>query len=111
MIILLNIMNLTYYWILKKKLYYKKFEILFKLYNYFILRYHVEFKLNFINNINQYFNISSKLENNWKILKLKQQCLISQRNRSNYKLFGLSRFCIKEFISTGNLPNIKKISW
>lgn len=104
-------MNLNYYWILKKKLYYKKFEILFKLFYYFSLRYHTELKLNFIDNIDHYFKISTNLKNNLKQLNLKQQCLISFKNRSNYKLFGLSRFCIKEFISTGNLPNIKKISW
>ena len=44
--------------------------------------------------------------------KLLRRCLISNRNRSNLRLFGgLSRIVVRNFIHSGIIPGYKKAVW
>ena len=99
-------MNQVYYKNLKKKIYFKKLEIIFKIYFYIFNRFNNIFKNYFKLNIyyiNHYIYILKKL-------KIRQTCIITTRKRSSYKLCGLSRYRIKEYLNLGFIPNLKKLS-
>lgn len=92
-------MNFLEKTLLKKKIIFKKLEIIYKIYNFIHSRYVL---------------INFRLKKDLTFLKcllIKQKCLISNRTRSSYKICGLSRFKIKEFLSLGLIPNLKKLSW
>ena len=43
--------------------------------------------------------------------KILRRCLISNRNRSNFRPYNLSRFVLRNFIQFGILPGFKKAVW
>jgi len=92
-------MNFKGIFLLKKKIFFKKLEIIYKIYTFIHIRY---------------FYLKYKVNKNlivFKSLLIRQKCIITQRTKSTYKLCGLSRFKIKEFLSVGFIPNLRKLSW
>lgn len=88
---------------LKKKILFTKLEITYKISFFLLIRYKT-----FVSKIKIIFKKNRLL---LKKLLLRQFCIISTRTRSSYILCSLSRFKIKEFISKGFIPNLKKLSW
>ena len=91
---------------LKKKLFFKKLEIIFKISLFILKKFYHKFKNNTIKKIFNNYNYEFIL----KKLLVKQNCIITQKNRSIYKICGLSRFRIKEYINLGFIPNLTKLS-
>ncbi len=44
-------------------------------------------------------------------VKITNRCIVTNRSRSNFRKFGLSRLCLKQFSSFGILPGLKKSVW
>lgn len=84
----------------KKKLIFKKLELIYKIYNFINFRYNLSLLR---------IKINKKLII-LKTLVFRQVCIISKKKKSSYKFCSLSRFKIKEFLSVGFIPNLKKIS-
>ncbi len=56
-----------------------------------------------------YSNKFSRLSSKTRLLR---RCIISNRNRANYRSFGgLSRIVIRDFIHSGVIPGYKKAVW
>lgn len=51
------------------------------------------------------------LPKNASITRLKNRCVLTNRSRSIYKKFGLSRLMFREFAQQGFLLGVKKASW
>lgn len=43
--------------------------------------------------------------------KISNRCLVTNRGRSVYPKFGLSRIMVREMALSGKLPGVKKRSW
>lgn len=43
--------------------------------------------------------------------KIKNRCVISGRSKAVYRRFKMSRVCLRELMSMGALPGMKKASW
>lgn len=84
---------------LKKKIIFKKLELIYKIY-IFIMKRYWDSKPIYNRNLIVF-----------KSLIIRQKCIISNRQRGSYKVCSLSRFKIKEFLSVGFIPNLKKLSW
>ena len=94
----------------QKKLRYsvmKNFKI-FPYNNYFLKN---NYKLNPNQKLNAFINYKLNFLINKKQVKIKNQCLLSNRMRSVYTEFGLSRIKLRELASWGHIPGIKKSSW
>ncbi len=44
-------------------------------------------------------------------VKITNRCIVTNRSRSNFRKFSLSRLCLKQFSSFGILPGLKKSVW
>ena len=78
-------------------------------YNYYFLKNN--YKLNCNQKLNTFIKYKLNFVFNEKQVKIKNQCLLSNRMRSIYKEFGLSRIKLRELASWGHIPGIKKSSW
>lgn len=45
------------------------------------------------------------------ICKIKNRCVVTGRAKSVYRLFKMSRICLRELMAMGALPGLKKASW
>jgi len=57
------------------------------------------------------FFLLKTLPKNSSEVRLKNRCLITNRGRSVYKDFGLSRLTFRELVNKGKIPGLKKSSW
>ena len=78
-------------------------------YNYYFLNNN--YKLNSNQKLFNFIKYKLKVVFNKKQIKIKNQCLLSNRRRAIYKEFGLSRIKLRELASWGHIPGIKKSSW
>jgi len=95
-------MYIDFFFKIKKKFMFKKLEIIYKIYNFINFRY-VILKNKVVINFNKNLIIL-------KTLIFRQKCIISKRTKSSFTFCSLSRFKIKEFLSVGFIPNLKKLS-
>jgi small subunit ribosomal protein S14 len=89
---------------MRRTLYYKvrmKKNILKSIYNNFSLPNTIRIKA--------YFKLKT-LNKNYSITRLHNRCILTNRSRSIYKNFGLSRLAFRRLALNGNLIGVKKSS-
>ena len=52
-----------------------------------------------------------KLPKNSSPVRIRNRCFMTGRPRGFLRSFGVSRICLREQASKGNLPGLKKSSW
>lgn len=91
----------------------KKRRRLYFLYEkkYLILKYiHHNRNLSYVTRKKAYKQLL-KLPKNASLVRLCTRCVLTNRSRSIYKRFKLSRLMIRKLGLQGELPGFKKISW
>lgn len=58
-----------------------------------------------------YQNLVSSLPRNSSKTRIRNRCMITGRGRGMYRIFMMSRICIRKFASFSQLPGVKKSSW
>jgi small subunit ribosomal protein S14 len=66
--------------------------------------------LNFDERFKLQINLNKKPKNSTKE-RIKNRCIITGRSKGIVGLFGISRIKVREMISQGRLPGVKKASW
>jgi small subunit ribosomal protein S14 len=91
----------------------KKRRYLYSLYEkkYWILKYiHSNRNLSYNIRREAYLQLN-KFPRSSSLVRLRTRCVLTNRGRSVYKKFKLSRLKLRTLALKGELPGIKKISW